>query len=99
MARTRKLVETITCDICGKALKESAPTSIAFGGRRWDLDLCDKDRSLLNRQVAEWTSNARVTSRRTGRQAEEEWSYLESVGFKRHRGRKSAAERDALASR
>lgn len=100
MARTRTVVESITCDICGKALRESRPTTITFGGDRWELDLCDKDLNALNRQIAQWTAGARRPSaRRSGKQAADEWGYLESLGFKRHRGRKSAEEQAALRAR
>lgn len=99
MSRKHTLVESIACDVCGRPLKKSSPVSIAFAGKKWALDLCDRDQRTVGRQIEQWTASARVTSRRSERQAEDEWTYLESLGFTRHRGRKSAAERAALAGR
>ena len=100
MARTRTVIETITCDVCGKSIRRGSPTSIGFGADRWELDLCDKDLAALQKQIAQITSNARrSTIRRSVRQTEDEWTYLESKGFTRHRGRKSAEELAALRNR
>lgn len=101
MVRKRVVLETVECDICGKAVQSATTQTFAFGAERWEIDVCAKDLAILKKQFGEWTSTARkVTSRRrTARQAHDEWSYLEKMGFTRHRGRKSAEETAALAAR
>ncbi len=102
MVQKKTIIETTACDICGAAIEADRKESIAIGSSRWELDLCKKDLTALNKQFAEWTKTARrigSSGRRSARQAQGEWEYLESLGFTRHRGRKSAAEAAALDKR
>lgn len=97
-------METVTCDVCGKSIGNPATRTIALGSERWELDLCETDLKRVISQVKAWTANARVSSVRSARrrpasQARDEWDYLESLGFRRHRGRKSAEEIAALKGR
>lgn len=95
------VIERLFCDICGAELKQPASRTIAIDGERWELELCNKDLKQLQRTFAEWTRHGKQlhSRRRTASQAMDEWEYLESRGFTRHRGRKSAAEAAALAER
>lgn len=101
MGRERVVIERLFCDACGAELKQSAIRTIAINGERWEVELCNKDLKRLQATFAEWTKNARRLQprRRTASQTKDEWDYLESRGFTRHRGRKSAAEAAALAER
>jgi hypothetical protein len=101
MARERVVVETVICDICGTTTAKPTSPLIGLDGQRWQLDLCPSDLKKVTAQFSAWTANARRVRnpRRTVRQAVDEWTYLESLGFTRHRGRKSAAEAAALAKR
>lgn len=102
MARQRVVIETVTCDICGKEVEDASTQAIGLGKDRWELDVCDADLQKLTKQFGNWTSKARrvqSSRRRTGRQAQDEWEYLESLGFTRHRGRKTAEEAAAIAAR
>lgn len=102
MARQRVVIETIVCDICGKEVTDATTQTIGFGRDRWELDVCAADLDTLMEQVGSWTANARKAQPargRSSRQTKDEWEYLESLGFTRHRGRKTAEEAAAIANR
>jgi Lsr2 len=108
MARTQHVVETVTCDLCGKPAQEDLAVELGCGGEQWRVDLCRADYRRLASQFDKWIANGEPVSRRaTGRRAKagtrvngiDDWVYLESLGFRRHRGRKSSAEVEALAQR
>ena len=100
MARNRVVIETITCDICGKEVESAVTKRLVNDRTDWELDLCEDDAAKVNAQIGEWTKNARRgTQRKPARAANDDWEYLESLGFKRHRGRKTPAENAALANR
>lgn len=101
MAKTRVVVETTVCDVCGQPVRKSTAQALGFGDDKWELDLCDADLKRLEKQIATWTKHARAVTprRRPNRVARDEWTYLESLGFRRHRGRRSAAEIAALEGR
>src|SRR5688572_22429979 len=104
MARTQQVIETITCDRCGRLTSEAEQVVLAWGRDQWELDVCPTDMQKLEAQFGKWVAKGRKPSResRAGhprrRRREEtldEWAYLESLGFQRHRGRRSAAEIEA----
>jgi hypothetical protein len=110
MARTQQLVETITCDLCGKPAEEDLTVALGWDGDQWRVDLCQADYNRVASQFDKWIANSEVAPSRTtagGKRngatkkstSGDDWAYLESRGFKRHRGRKSAAELEALARR
>lgn len=113
MARARQIIETISCDVCGKEADEEATTiRLGWGSDQWELDVCEADRAKLSDQFDKWIENARRAGRSGGRgrsagtsrrkspaAANADWEYLESLGFTRHRGRKSAEEQAALDNR
>ncbi len=111
MTRHTQVIETITCDICGdETTAEGQPTRIGMAGQWWELDLCDNDYNAIGTAFGEWIANARKVKagarstggRSTGRASRttaNDWDYLESKGFTRHRGRLSTAEKEALAHR
>jgi hypothetical protein len=110
MARTRTVVETITCDLCGKPAQDDLTVTLGWDGDQWRVDLCAADYNRVATQFDKWIANSEAAPprtpagprRRTAAKkstSSDEWTYLESRGFKRHRGRKSAAELDALAKR
>ncbi len=103
MARNRVIVETIICDLCGKEIETANSFRLAVNKDAWDLDLCDDDARVMDAQIEKWVANARKASpaqnRTPARQSKDDWEYLESLGFTRHRGRKTPAENAALASR
>ncbi|HUR76486.1 MAG TPA: hypothetical protein VMZ22_00945 [Acidimicrobiales bacterium] len=102
MARNRVVIETITCDICESELSSAVTKRIVVDKQAWELDLCENDAAAVDRQVAAWVGSARkaiVAPQQPARQTQDEWKYLESLGFTRHRGRKNPAEVAALAAR
>lgn len=113
MARTRQIIETVTCDICGESSDDVTTIVLGWGNDRWELDLCRGDNEQVSSQFDTWIANGRrVRGGRSGSgggggarrgartpQADDDWAYLESLGFKRHRGRKSAEEQAALDNR
>jgi ribosome-binding protein aMBF1 (putative translation factor) len=103
MARNRVIVETIICDICGREIDTAISCRLAVNKDAWDLDLCEDDARSVDAQIEQWVANARKAStearRSPARQSKDDWEYLESLGFKRHRGRKTPAETAALANR
>jgi hypothetical protein len=103
MARKRQIIETITCDACGRQTDDAATVTLGWGREQWELDLCATDNDKLSTQFDKWVENGRKirTTRalRSPQAANADWDYLESLGFKRHRGRKTAEENAALAKR
>src|SRR5258708_5641277 len=111
MARTQEVVETITCDLCGRSADEDLTVTLGWDGEQWRVDLCPADYKRVATQFDKWIANGepaprKQTAARTRRSTRtkrangsDEWTYLESLGFKRHRGRKNAAEVEALAGR
>jgi ribosome-binding protein aMBF1 (putative translation factor) len=103
MARNRIIVETISCDVCGREIESAITCRLAVNKDAWILDLCEDDARVVDQQIEQWVANARKdsadTKRAPARQSKDDWEYLESLGFKRHRGRKSPAENAALANR
>ena len=102
MARNRVILETITCDKCGQQIDTAIGRRIAVDKDTWELDLCATDAAVFDRAVGEWVIGARKAvseSRRPAPQAKDEWKYLDSLGFTRHRGRKTAAAKEALSAR
>ena len=111
MARTQTIIEAITCDICGKAVDEATIVVLGWDSDRWKVDLCAKDYERVSTQFDKWIANGRSASsasrggrkrpasRRAPSNSDDDWAYLESLGFTRHRGRRSADEQAALAIR
>ena len=108
MARTQLVVETITCDLCGRTADEDLTVTLGWDGEQWRVDLCPSDYKRVASQFDKWIANsetvpaAKSRARRAKKAASngsDDWTYLESLGFTRHRGRKSAAEVEALATR
>ncbi|HVT78329.1 MAG TPA: hypothetical protein VHD87_14935 [Acidimicrobiales bacterium] len=100
MATKRLVIETTTCDVCGAEGKDVTSEVLTLGSEKWSVDLCKKDRAAIAKQIANWTRTARPLGRRRPKAlADEEWDYLESVGFTRHTGRKTQAELAALTRR
>lgn len=100
MARTKMLIEKVVCDVCGKVVDSADAGFLKWNTQSWELDVCPADQRLIDQQIRKWTKNARPPKqRRSESQARDEWEYLEKLGFTRHRGRKSAEEEAALASR
>ena len=105
MARIRQIIETITCDLCGKEVEAATTVRLGWGTEQWDLDLCPDDNAAISSTFNGWTEKGRRVRPGAGRgtartgAANDDWTYLESLGFKRHRGRKTAEEQAALARR
>jgi hypothetical protein len=102
MARNRVVIETITCDICGQQVNSPITKRLGNDKEVWELDLCENDAATINGAIAGWTANARkpaAEARRPQKAATDDWKYLESLGFTKHRGRKTPAENAALADR
>lgn len=104
MARNRVILETITCDVCGKQIESPITRRLAVNKDAWNLDLCDDDARIVDQQIESWVANAQRADnesprRSPARQSKDDWEFLETLGFKRHRGRKTPAETAALANR
>jgi hypothetical protein len=108
MTRRQETIEVITCDLCGRPADEDLTVSLGWDGEQWRVDLCQSDYKRVATQFDKWIANsdsmpaAKPRPRRTkkpGADGSDDWTYLESLGFTRHRGRKSAVEVTALASR
>jgi len=107
MARQQQIIETITCDICGREAPDATTVALGWGRDQWELDLCRSDNNKVSKQFDSWIDHGRkVRSRNASRSdrgakatSKDDWAYLEAHGFKRHRGRKSAEELAALAKR
>ena len=108
MALTKEVFETITCDLCGRPTQDDLTVRLGWNGEEWRVDLCRADHRRVAGQFDKWIANSerpprRAPTRRARRtkttNGSDDWTYLESLGFTRHRGRKSAQELEALASR
>ncbi len=111
MARQQQVLETVICDICGKNAEEATSVVLGWGREQWELDLCQGDNAKVTKTFDTWIAGGRKVraNRSAGKSARaakaassrsgSDWDYLESIGFKRHRGRKTAAEQEALAGR
>ena len=109
MARNRQIIETVVCDLCGNEAEDAATVTLGWGNDRWELDLCGRDLDRVSAEFDAWVDKGRrarggrsggsASTRRSSRSTSDDWDYLESLGFKRHRGRKSAEEAAALANR
>ncbi len=107
MARTIQVIESVTCDRCGKSTTEAAQVILGWGRDKWELDVCPADMQKLEAQFGKWVEKGRKPTkarsghpkRRPRAESLDEWAYLESLGFRRHRGRRSAAEIEALQRR
>jgi hypothetical protein len=108
MTRRQETIEVITCDLCGRDADEQFTITLGWNDDQWRIDLCQADYNRVATQFDKWIANAELaptrksrTRRRTGSASNgtDDWAYLEALGFKRHRGRKSAAELEALANR
>lgn len=111
MARQQQVIETVICDMCGKQTDEASTVVLGWGKDQWQLDLCKADNTKIGKTFDTWIAGGRkVRARRaSGKavrpaksrpgQSGSDWDYLETLGFKRHRGRKSTAELEALAAR
>jgi hypothetical protein len=107
MARTQEVIESVTCDICGKAVDKPSTVALGWDADRWEVDLCAVDYKKVSAQFDKWIAEGRpvrATKRSTSRRAPakktaDDWAYLESLGFVRHRGRKRPEEVSALAAR
>ncbi len=94
------LIEKVVCDVCGKVVDDASGGVLRWNSDTWELDVCAADQKAIDQQIRKWTRNGRAPrKRRPDALARDEWDYLEKLGFVRHRGRKSAAEVAALASR
>ena len=108
MARTQEIIQSITCDLCGKPADEDLTVTLGWDEEDWRVDLCQSDYNRVAEQFDKWIANSEPApapeprarqQKRASAKGSDDWTYLESRGFKRHRGRKSSAEVDALASR
>jgi hypothetical protein len=102
MTRHREIVEWVSCDVCGRRVDDAVTVVLGRDGEQWELDLCANDQRKLASQFERWVEKGRVAHQARSprrRTDHDEWAYLESLGFKRHRGRKSTAEIEALARR
>jgi hypothetical protein len=108
MARTQEVFETITCDLCGRPAQDDLTVTLGWNGEEWRIDLCRADHRRVASQFDQWIANSnrtlsRAPARRPRRSktanGSDDWTYLESLGFTRHRGRKSSQEVEALAAR
>ena len=112
MARQQRVLETVTCDVCGKVVDAASTVVLGWGNEQWELDLCDADNALIGKTFDSWIEGGRKirasnsTGSKIARSSDKrptprlsDWDYLESLGFKRHRGRKTVAEQQALGGR
>ncbi len=107
MARQQQIIETVICDLCGRQADDATTVTLGWGRDQWELDLCRADNNKVAKQFDAWIDQGRKVRRRGAARSarparantSDDWAYLESRGFKRHRGRKSAAEIAALAKR
>lgn len=98
--KSRVVIESVTCDLCEAEVEDGADQRISLGSDYWEIDLCPKHLEEMHRAFDRWgKAGRRISSTRRRSIAEAEWDYLETLGFSRHRGRKTAAERAALERR
>lgn len=94
----RVRLELLRCDVCGTT-ETTRAHFLAFDNGRWQVDLCRLHLQETEAVITGLASTGEPIIVRRRDEAESEWTYLESLGFQRHRGRKTAAEREALAAR
>ena len=108
MTRRQEVIETISCDLCGRPADEDRTVTLGWDSEQWRVDLCPADYKRVATQFDKWIANSDASpaakrrtrsGKRSAANAADDWAYLESFGFKRHRGRKNAAEVEALANR
>jgi hypothetical protein len=58
----------LTCDVCGNA-NDVRTWAFRFDGKRYEIDLCPKDRDGLNKVVAGYSSKARKVTARRGQRS------------------------------
>jgi gas vesicle protein GvpL/GvpF/Lsr2 protein len=58
----------LTCDVCGDA-NDVQTCAFRFDGKRYEIDLCPKDRDGLNKVVAGYSSKARKVTARRGQRS------------------------------
>jgi hypothetical protein len=58
----------LTCDVCGNA-DDVRTWAFRFDGKRYEIDLCPKDRDGLNKVVAGYSSKARKVTARRGQRS------------------------------
>jgi hypothetical protein len=99
--KLRTVVESVVCDVCkADAAIHGRDQLVSLGCRRISIDLCDTHLADITAVFDTWAVAGREVARTRSRSTvAADWEYLESLGFKRHRGRKSAGERAALAAR
>lgn len=107
----RRKIEIVVCDVCGVEMDaDRQKMKLAVDDERVTVDACDKCRGIIHKTFDSWTagldgttttSAPRVGAKRAAETArvDDEWDYLETQGFVRHRGRKTAAEQAALDAR
>lgn len=102
MGRKQQIIETIECDVCGKEVKEALAVTLGWDRSQWEIDLCPADHKVVSAEFDSWIAGGRkVRAARQQKKAStgSDWDYLESLGFKRHRGRKTNEELAALEAR
>lgn len=62
-AMATETITTIVCDRCGKVAKDPTTITIAWGKEQWELDLCDKDNTAVNKIWEDLTTGARKVGR------------------------------------
>lgn len=98
--KSRVVIEEVSCDVCGNPVGDGADQRISLGTEYWEIDLCAQHLAEMRGAFERWrNAGRRISSTRRRSIAEDEWDYLETLGFSRHRGRKTAAERAALDRR
>lgn len=93
-------------------MDDATAVVLGWGKEQWQLDLCGADNAKISKTFDGWIDSGRKVRARKARTARaakaadgssrdgsSDWDYLESLGFKRHRGRKTGAEQEALANR
>lgn len=111
MARKRQVIETVFCDVCGRAADDVTTIRIGWDRDAWELDLCSRDLAKVERTFDALVAAGRPAtksntrpkdrgaSRPTPSERERRWAILESLGYERHPGRLSAEETEALERR
>lgn len=108
MARERKVIETVRCDICGREADGATGLHIGWGKDTWEIDLCARDLAKIERSFDALVAAGRLVaanrrrrndrpSRPTAGERERRWAILGGLGYQRHPGRLSAEETAALA--
>src|SRR3954454_6103801 len=58
MGRTQQVVETITCDLCGRPAQGELSVMLGWDGEQWRVDLCPADYKRVASQFDQWISNS-----------------------------------------